>query len=316
LNGFLNILKPPGLTSHDVVEYIRGRIKVKVGHGGTLDPGAAGVLPVLLGKATRLSSYLVDFPKIYRAELFLGLSTDTADASGKIIRRASSFRFNFKDIEEVFCSFEGEIMQIPPMFAAVKHRGKKLYEYARQGTTVERNPKAVHIYYIKILDYFPPQRIYFEVKCSKGTYIRTLCSQIGDALGCGGHMAFLLRKEVGPFVLSESHILEEFSGRESYGHLLLPLDFLFQKMDYLMLGYEDIRFLSQGSFLSFKEVSNRAINVFSEPADDKIVPVYTPKKEFAVLARWKCNHGSGFFLKPEKVFQTIKNKGSYHEGNI
>ena len=122
-------------------------------------------------------------------------------------------------------------------------------------------------------------------------------------------MAFLLRKEVGPFVLSESHILEEFSGRESYGHLLLPLDFLFQKMDYLMLGYEDIRFLSQGSFLSFKEVSNRAINVFSEPADDKIVPVYTPKKEFAVLARWKCNHGSGFFLKPEKVFQTIKNKG-------
>lgn len=307
MDGFFNILKPPGLTSHDVVEYIRRRIKVKVGHGGTLDPGAAGVLPVLVGRATRLSSYLIDFPKIYRAELFLGLSTDTADASGKIIRQTSSFRFSLKDIEEALHSFEGEIMQIPPMFAAVKHRGKKLYEYARQGKTVERNPRAVNIYYIKILDYFPPQRIYFEVKCSKGTYIRALCSQIGDMLGCGGHMAFLLRKEVGPFVLPESHILEEISGKESYGQLLLPLDFLFQKTDYLMLGYEDVRSLSQGSFLSFEEVSNRAINAFSEPANDKIAPVYTPKKEFAVLARWKCNHGSGFILKPEKVFQTIRN---------
>ena len=303
MDGFLNVLKPPGLTSHDVVEHIRKITRVKVGHGGTLDPGAAGVLPVLLGKATRLSSYLVDFSKTYRAELFLGLSTDTADASGKIIKTASSFNFSLKDIEKVLQSFEGEIMQIPPMFSALKHRGKKLYEYARQGKTVERNPSAVKIYSIKILEYLPPQRLYFEVKCSKGTYIRTLCAQIGDALGCGGHMAFLLRKEVGPFVLSESHALEDISGKTLSEGLLLPLDFLFQGTDYLILGHKDILSLLQGRFLPLKEISNRAINVFCEPISEKVIPVYTNKKEFAVLARWKYAHGSGFILKPEKVFK-------------
>lgn len=305
LDGFLNILKPPGLTSHDIVEHIRKRTRAKVGHGGTLDPGAAGVLPVLLGKATRLSSYLIDFPKVYRAELFLGLATDTADASGKIISQTSSFRFSFEDIRKVFQSFEGEILQIPPMFAAVKHRGKKLYEYARQGKIIERSPRKVNIYYIRILDFFPPQRIYFEVKCSKGTYIRTLCSQIGDVLGCGGHMAFLLRKEVGPFILSESHTLEEIS----VGMLsdrLLPLDFPLQKMDCLILDHEGIRALSQGRSLPLGCISGKTKNAFSGPVDEKILRVYTTKKEFALMARWKRNNVSGFVLKPEKVFQTIQ----------
>jgi tRNA pseudouridine55 synthase len=307
LDGFLNVLKPPGLTSHDVVELIRKITGVKAGHGGTLDPGAAGVLPVLLGKATRLSSYLVEFSKTYRVELFLGISTDTADASGKIIKTASSFNFSLKDVEKVLISFEGEILQIPPMFAALKYRGKKLYEYARQGKTVERKPRAIKIYYIKILEYLPPQRLYFEVKCSKGTYIRTLCAQIGDALGCGGHMAFLLRKEVGPFALSESHALEEISGRALIKDLLLPLDFLFQGTEYLILEDKDISFLLQGRFLPLAGISNRATIVSCKPASEKVIPVYTNKKEFVALARWKYDQVSGFILKPEKVFKPFRN---------
>ncbi len=307
MDGFLNVLKPPGLTSHDIVALVRKITGVKAGHGGTLDPGAAGVLPVLLGKATRLSSYLIDFPKTYRAELFLGITTDTADASGKIIETASSFNFSLKDVESVFLSFEGESMQIPPMFAALKYKGKKLYEYARQGKTVERSPRAIKIYSLKILEYLPPQRLYLEVKCSKGTYIRTLCAQLGAALGCGGHMAFLLRKEVGPFVLSGSHALEEMADETLAKDLLLPLDFLFQGEDYLILEDKDILPLLQGRALPWAGISSTVNNYAGKPAGEKIIPIYTNTKEFVALGRWQGDQASGYILKPEKVFKPYRN---------
>jgi tRNA pseudouridine55 synthase len=307
LDGFLNLLKPPGLTSHDVVEQVRALFPDhKVGHGGTLDPGAAGVLPVLLGKATKLSSYLVDFPKIYRAELFLGLTTDTADSSGKIIAQKNPFSFKSEEIERVLNSFTGEIQQIPPMFAAIKQKGKKLYQYAREGITVERKPRTVNIYYLKLIDYFPPERIILEVKCSKGTYIRTLCSQIGDALGCGGHMSFLLRKEVGEFLISQTHLLEDLINLCNTGtaeQLLRPLDFPFRKADGLLLSQEGTKYLFHGRFLFLKELQDKSRNAVIKPVDEKIVPVYTTEREFVGLARWKFDSISGFTLKPEKMIK-------------
>ncbi|MGI6307881.1 MAG: tRNA pseudouridine(55) synthase TruB [Dethiobacteria bacterium] len=306
MNGFLNMLKPPGLTSHDVVKYVRGLFPgIKVGHGGTLDPGAAGVLPLLLGKATKFSSYLMDLPKVYRAELFLGLTTDTEDSSGKVIaQKKEPFSLQAEEIKKVLTSFQGEIEQVPPMYAAIKQKGRKLYEYARKGITVQRSARTVQIYSIKMLDYFPPERVLLEVKCSKGTYIRTLCAQIGTALGCGGHMSFLLRKAVGGFVLSQARILDDpsFSGDvERARRALLPLDFPFHGREFLLLEKVDIKKLFQGKYISFKELHTKAGDALGEPVDEKILPVYTTAREFVGLARWKFDRTVGFQLKSEKM---------------
>lgn len=307
MNGFINFLKPPGLSSHDVVEKIRSLFPhTKVGHGGTLDPGAAGVLPILLGKATKLSSYLLDLPKVYRAELYLGLTTDSDDSTGRIIVQKKPFPISVEEMERVFASFTGEIQQTPPMLSAIKQKGKKLYEYARKGIVVERKPRKVKIYFLKIIDYFPPERILLEVKCSKGTYIRTLCSQLGEALGFGGHMSFLLRKEVGNFVLSEAKTFEDLNYCLSVGHIdeiLLPLDFPFRHMDALFLEQESIKNLVHGASLYFKRLNIKSRNPNVEPVDGKIVPVYTTKREFSGLARWKIDKGSEFILTPEKIIK-------------
>lgn len=309
MDGFINVLKPPGLTSHDVVHHIRKAFNgIKVGHGGTLDPGAAGVLPILTGKATRLSSYLLDFSKVYRAELLLGISTDTADSFGKVIASREVPSLNIKEIENILALFKGEIEQIPPMFAALKHKGKKLYQYAREGITIERNPRTVQIYSIQLIDYLPPERVIFEVKCSKGTYIRTLCAQIGDLISCGGHMSFLLRKEVGNFILSNSFTLEEINkfAENEERDCLLPMDFIFQGLDHLVLNHENIKSLIHGCSLSYKNMLEETGNHVTQPVDEKLMPVYTTKREFAALARWKSDSQSSFVLKPDKVFKTIE----------
>lgn len=311
MNGFLNLLKPPGMTSHDLVRYVRKLFpKTKVGHGGTLDPGAAGVLPLLLGKATKFSSYLVDLAKIYRVELFLGVSTDTEDSSGEITARRKPYPLPVEDLQKVLLSFHGEIEQVPPMYAAVKQRGKKLYEYAREGIVVERRARKVHIYALKVLDYFPPERVLMEVKCSKGTYMRTLCAQIGAALGFGGHMSFLLRKAVGGFLLSRTCILDGSSlanDADRARQALLPLDFLFHGEEYLILEKEEIGKLVQGQYLLWPELRNKAANpagVSVEPVDEKILPVYTTTREFVGSAQWLLDPKAGFCLKPAKIIRT------------
>ncbi|NMB41303.1 MAG: tRNA pseudouridine(55) synthase TruB [Firmicutes bacterium] len=301
MNGFINILKPPGLTSHDVVKYIRTLFPgVKVGHGGTLDPGAAGVLPILLGKATKFFSYIVDFSKIYRAELFLGVSTDSADSSGKIIAAKEPYTLDIEEIKKVLTSFTGEIQQTPPMFSAIKHKGKKLYEYARRGKSIERKPRTVYIFYIKIIDYFPPKRVLLEVKCSKGTYVRTLCSQIGDALGFGGHMSFLLRREVGDFKLLQANTFENLDHLSSMDNLkkaILPLDFPFQNGGKVVLNRDRVNSLIHERFLPF----NKSLDSATEPVDGKIVPVYTTKGDFVGLGRLEEDSSCNFVLKPEKI---------------
>lgn len=210
--GIINILKPPGMTSHDIISYIRRTYSIKrVGHAGTLDPAAAGVLPVALGQATRLLEYLIADNKSYRVEMTLGYETDTGDDTGNVVEHSDCKANDCQSIENVVRSFVGDIPQVPPMHSAIKINGKKLYELAREGITVERQSRIIHIEHIELLK-IVGNKVLFDVSCSKGTYIRSLCIDIGRKIGCFATMSFLVRTRVGQFHLSDSKILEELTG--------------------------------------------------------------------------------------------------------
>ncbi len=208
-SGVINVLKPPGMTSHDVVSFVRRTYGLKrVGHAGTLDPAAAGVLPVFLGNATRLVEYLADADKSYRAELTFGFETDTGDDTGQIIQAAACTKPASAQIRAALASFLGVSEQIPPMYSAVKIDGKKLYELARAGQVVDRKPRTIKIDALTLVAEYEHGFV-FDVTCSKGTYIRTLCSDIGRKLACLAVMTFLVRTRVGSFSLEQAVTLEE-----------------------------------------------------------------------------------------------------------
>lgn len=218
MDGIINVLKPPGMSSHQVVSFVRRQLQTKkVGHGGTLDPGASGVLPILVGQATKLSSHLMEQSKTYVAELTLGLSTTSQDASGDTVDLNTSFSVSPRQLAEVLASFQGSIMQIPPMASALKVGGKKLYELDRQGISIPRQPREVQVYSINIMAIWHEEgetlgfgtRILLRIVCSKGTYVRTLCNDIGEKLGVSAHMSFLTRVASGPFVSHDAITLEE-----------------------------------------------------------------------------------------------------------
>ncbi|MEW6096038.1 MAG: tRNA pseudouridine(55) synthase TruB [bacterium] len=206
MDGILNINKPAGLTSHDVVDCIRRVIRQKkVGHAGTLDPQACGVLILLLGKATKLAQNLKSDSKEYIASMKLGINTTTQDAWGEIIEQKANFSISKEAVEKTLLSFKGEINQVPPMFSALHHKGKRLYELAREGKEVERPPRKVTIFEIKLLDFVPHEDVLtFKVACSSGCYIRTLCADIGKLLGVGGHLTSLKRVRSGKFKIEDA----------------------------------------------------------------------------------------------------------------
>ena len=208
LNGIINIYKEKGFTSHDVVAKMRGICKQKkIGHTGTLDPDATGVLPVCLGSGTKLCDMLTDKDKEYVAELLLGVITDTQDISGQILEQRE-VQVSEEQVRETVMGFQGDYMQIPPMYSALKVNGKKLYELARAGKEVERHARPVRIHEIEIIEMRLPV-VKIRVACSKGTYIRTLCADIGEKLGCGGTMQSLLRTKVGIFELDKAVTLAQ-----------------------------------------------------------------------------------------------------------
>lgn len=199
IHGIINVYKEKGFTSHDVVAKLRGIVgQKKIGHTGTLDPDATGVLPVCLGKATKLCDLLTDKDKTYEAVMLLGMTTDTQDITGRILEEKSTETLTADKVREVIESFIGDYDQIPPMYSALKVNGKKLYELAREGKVVERKARPVKILDIRIIEMDLP-RVRMEVSCSKGTYIRTLCHDIGEQLGCGGCMESLIRTRVSAF---------------------------------------------------------------------------------------------------------------------
>lgn len=209
MDGILIVDKPQSLTSHDVVDLIRSKFKLKkVGHAGTLDPMATGVLVVLIGKYTKSSDLFLKDDKEYSATLTLGAASDTGDAWGRIEKSADIEDISREDIEEAFNKFRGEIEQVPPSYSAVKFKGKKLYELARKGINVKLEPRKVSIKKLNIEDISMPE-VSFTVICSKGTYIRQLASDIGSSLGCGAHLTKLRRTRSGKFTIDEAISMEE-----------------------------------------------------------------------------------------------------------
>lgn len=237
-DGIININKPEGMTSHDVVNAIRRKIKgTKVGHTGTLDPMAAGVLPVCLGQATRITEYMQSDDKKYRCEMTLGIESDTQDIWGTIID-TRPVNVEKEAILEAFKSFRGTIFQTPPIYSAIKVNGKKLYEYARKGQTVEIKSRQVEIYDISVLN-IEKDKVLFDVSCSKGTYIRTLCHDIGGILGCGAVMSKLMRTKSGRFTIEDAIAFEDLDNLD-ISQYIFPIDYPLQHMGSAKIHDEEV----------------------------------------------------------------------------
>jgi len=224
-DGVLLVDKPPKLTSHDVVDRLRRHFGFrKVGHCGTLDPAATGLLVIVLERATKLQANLMIEDKTYEGVMLLGVATDSQDGDGKVIAEKPVPALTEADIETVLAKFRGDLQQIPPMVSAIKHEGTPLYKLARKGKTIEREPRLVHIYDLRMLKLDLP-RIHLRVTCTKGTYVRTLCHDIGETLGCGAHLAGLRRTRSGKFDVKDAKPLTELLQlkREQLQPLVIPI---------------------------------------------------------------------------------------------
>ncbi len=239
VSGILNLNKPPGHTSFDIVAIIRKLTRVRrVGHGGTLDPLASGVLPICLGQATRITEYLAEARKTYSAQLVLGEATDTYDSEGKVTWTGDPSSITQERMEEVMDSFRGSIEQTPPMYSALKHQGKRLYELARAGVVVERKKRTTMIHRLKMVAWEPPL-ITIEVECGRGAYIRSLADDLGQALSCGAHLKDLVRLGTGPFDIKDSLDLQEFTNSVETGRwqeYLYPMDIVLQGMSVAIIN--------------------------------------------------------------------------------
>lgn len=294
-NGIINIYKEKGFTSHDVVAKMRGICKQKkIGHTGTLDPDAVGVLPVCLGSGTKLCDMLTDKDKEYVAELLLGVETDTQDISGQVLRKCEPV-MDKDAVQEAVMSFLGNYMQVPPMYSALKVNGKKLYELARAGKEVERQARPVTIHEIEILEMQLPV-VKIRVACSKGTYIRTLCADIGEKLGCGGTMQSLLRTKVGIFKVEDAITLTELEHiRDTVGiaSKLYAVDSVFEELPSLHVEEEYCKLLDNGNAF----YANQTLEKKKYP-ENEWVRVYGKDKFYGIYAYEKEKHR----YKPVKMF--------------
>ncbi len=281
LIGVINIYKEKGFTSHDVVNIVRKSLnKVKTGHTGTLDPDACGVLPICVGKATKISNYIAADIKEYKAELLLGISTTTQDISGEILKKID-VNINREEIERSIFSFIGQYYQIPPMYSAIKINGKKMYELAREGKEVERKKRLVNIFKITINDFPSNDRVIFTVLCSKGTYIRTLCDDIGQKLGCGGCMASLLRTRAGSFYLKDSIKIDDFKkivNRDGIYEILKPIDKVLTDYSTAVVYEAGNKYLYNGNKISVNFIDKKTFDenekVLLYDAYGRIVGIY------------------------------------------
>ncbi|QXM06101.1 tRNA pseudouridine(55) synthase TruB [Crassaminicella indica] len=296
MKGIINILKPPNMTSHDVVYAVRKILKTKkVGHTGTLDPMAAGVLPICVGSATKISTYLLNDKKKYRCEMVLGHNTDTQDRWGKIIN-TRPVKVNKKDIMDAFDAFKGEVYQIPPMYSALKHKGKKLYELAREGKEIHREPRKIFIYELDII-HMDGNVILFDVLCSKGTYVRTLCEDIGNYLNCGAYMSFLLRTKSGKFKLNDSITLETLVNlpiEEICSNYMFSMDYPLKDMSRVNIKKQSEKYLLNGNNLYMKNIAS-----YDALKDDDMVRLYVEDR-FIALGRVKKNEE--LYIDVHKVF--------------
>ena len=294
-SGIINVYKEKGFTSFDVVAKLRGILKTKkIGHTGTLDPDAEGVLPVCIGRATKVCDILTDKDKVYEAVMLLGVETDTQDTSGEVLKELP-VEVSEEAVKEAILSFVGEYAQVPPMYSALKVNGKKLYELAREGKTVERKARNVQIFSIEILEMDLP-RVRMSVHCSKGTYIRTLCHDVGQKLGCGGCMDKLLRTKVGVFELADTLKLAEIDALAREGLVedrIISVDELFEDYTKVWMKQEFDVVVHNGN-----RVKKR---MFEEKlsSDTERLRVYDSKGEFIGIYEYSEERSD---FKPVKMF--------------
>ena len=290
MDGIINVLKQPGGTSHDIVNQVRKILKTKkVGHTGTLDPDAVGVLPLCIGKATRLAEYLSSAAKRYRALICFGYETDTQDGSGQVTKKTDLPIVLEDELLKVLESFIGELEQVPPMFSAVKINGQPLYKLAREGKEIARQSRIIEIYDLKLINYNQHSAL-IDVTCSKGTYIRTLCEEIGKALNSSAYMSFLLRVQSGVFHIDSSYTLDEIKQLEANKFLIKMADSLpdLQELDF---SEDDIVKISHGNKVIFGTSSSSVLEGIKYKVLDK-------NKELLAVGILKDN-----YFKPVKVFR-------------
>ncbi|MEI3506447.1 MAG: tRNA pseudouridine(55) synthase TruB [Anaerotignum faecicola] len=299
LDGIFNIYKEKGFTSHDVVAIVRRTIHMKkVGHTGTLDPDAEGVLPVCVGKATKLSDVIMDGRKSYRAMLRLGVTTTTEDASGEVLE-TKAVVFDEGKIRAAVAAFIGRLEQVPPMYSAVKVNGKKLYELAREGKEIARKARTIEVYDIRIRRFLPPDRVEMDIDCSKGTYIRTLCADIGKALGCGGHMAELLRTATGSFSLENAIKLDDLKAlaeQERAEDALLTMQEALRDFPVIKIAEGSTKLLYNGGKIQEKYFTKQPKAL----QEDEIAAVYDFENHLVGLYTLKKEE-TNFYIKPFKM---------------
>jgi len=295
VDGIFNIDKPVGNTSLEIVNLVRRLSgQRRVGHAGTLDPRATGVLPICLGKATRITSFLTDAPKTYQAEIELGISTDTYDAEGRVTSEVDPSCVTREQVETTLTSFLGSNLQIPPMYSAVKHQGKRLYDLARAGIEVERKKRSIYIFRLELIEWQPPF-FTIEVGCGKGTYIRSLAHDLGQTLGCGSYLRSLVRSKSGLFDISDSLTTTQIESSFRHGYwrsLLYPIDVALEHWAVAIVGREKEHQIRNGRPLALDERRN---------TDKALCRAYSIDGCFLALLRFSPERG---LWQPEKVFST------------
>jgi len=297
MDGILNINKPPGKTSFSIVALVRRLSgERRVGHAGTLDPMATGVLPVCLGQGTRVTEFLVAATKAYQAQIELGVTTDTYDASGKIIQRQDPSQISQSQFESALASFRGSIAQTPPMYSAVKHQGKRLYQLAREGVIVNRESREIRIDKLELMDWQPPFAT-IEVVCSKGTYIRSLANDLGEALGCGATLKELTRLRCGPFHIQDSVSvprLEEAFRHGNWQSYSYPIDTVLQHLAAVMVNDNEAQIIKNGGSLVLEDYDSLA-----KPAPLNRCRAYNHDGRFLGILCFNSKKGQ---WQPKKVF--------------
>lgn len=295
MDGIINVYKEKGFTSHDVVAKLRGILKMKkIGHTGTLDPQAEGVLPVCLGKATKLCDFITDRTKTYKAVLLLGKVTDTLDVFGRVIEE-NECNVSAEEIAQIIKSFVGKQEQVPPMYSALKVNGKKLYELAREGKTIERQSRVIEIFSIEISEISLP-RVTFTVTCSKGTYIRSLCDDIGKKAGCGGCMEELTRTRSGNFDINSALKLDEIQALVYDGRIeehLMKMDSVFNDYSSLAIKKEYNKMLYNGNKMPVESIKKYD----KQPNPNETVKIYDENG---------CFIGIYEFIEKEKSYKPVK----------
>ena len=293
IDGILNLDKPRGATSFEVVAAVRRLSgERKVGHGGTLDPEATGVLPICLGQGTRLVEFLAEAGKAYRAEIELGISTDTYDATGKVTGRSDASALTQGEVEAAAASFSGLVEQTPPMYSAIKHRGVPLYRWARAGIELPRTARKVEFSRIQILEWQPPL-LTLEVECSKGAYIRSLAHDLGGKLGCGAHLRNLVRLSSGPFSISDAVTISQIEDafREGWwAKLLYPIDVAVLHLPAVTVGDDDERAIVNGRPLELAQ---------EDWPSEGLCRAYSHDRRFVAILRYDEVRGC---WRPRKVF--------------